>query len=128
MVALGNEISQLKSAKELVGQEATLKSSAMGEMLLEIQAKNEQMLNLEETCKDLQIKLDESSTRVQNLEASIESLENFKRQSEEEREKLTKANNELKESVSRYVFLTNSSREALMSINACHQFLQNSIL
>ena len=60
MVALGNEISQLKSAKELVGQEATLKSSAMGEMLLEIQAKNEQMLNLEETCKDLQIKLDES--------------------------------------------------------------------
>ena len=128
MVALGNEISQLKSAKELVGQEATLKSSAMGEMLLEIQAKNEQMLNLEETCKDLQIKLDESSTRVQNLEASIESWKDFKRQSEEEREKLTVANNELKDSVSRYVFVTNSSHEALMSINACHQFLQYSIL
>jgi chromosome segregation ATPase len=109
MVEIGQEISELKSTKELVIQELTLKSSSVEELLLELKAKNELLSNLESTSENIKLSLVEASTRIENLESNIKTLDNLKTQSEEEREKvvevanqLTLANKELKDSLSRY--------------------------
>ena len=115
LAALQQDISGIKSSKELISQELEMKTSLVEKLLLDLEAKKEQMSILEVASEDLKFKLDESSTQVQNLEANIQSLENLKKQSEEEKEKLTQvfdhltqANNELKDSLLRYVTVTKS--------------------
>ena len=124
MVALELDMSQLKSSKELISQELEMKTSSVEKLLLDLEGKKEQMSILEVTCEDLKFKLDECSTQVQNLESNIQSLESVKRQTEEEKEKftevfdhLTQANNELKDSLSRYFTVT----KFIFWLEYCHE-------